>query len=389
MQYRTFGKLDWRPSALGFGAMRLPVVGGDPARIDEAKATKLVRYAIDHGVNYVDTAYGYHHGTSEAFVGRALRDGYRQRVKLATKLPCWLVKEPADFDRLLTEQLARLDTPTIDFYLLHALDGARWRQMRDLGVLDWAERAQADGRISHLGFSFHDTYDAFQEIVDAYDGWCFCQIQYNYLDEAYQAGTRGLRYAADRGLGVIVMEPLRGGLLAGRAGQRPGRGLPPTIQVLWDSAARLRKPAEWAFQWVWNPPEVSLVLSGMSTLAQVRENIASAGRSGPGRLTGDELALISRVRDEYRRLTPIPCTECKYCQPCPNGVNIPTIFSFYNEAMMFNAPGYARYAYANWLSEAERGDRCLACGECETKCPQHIAIIEWLERADRYLTAQA
>lgn len=385
MQYRTFGKLDWRPSALGFGAMRLPVVDGDPARIDEAKATKLVRYAIDHGVNYVDTAYGYHHGTSEAFVGRALRDGYRERVKLATKLPCWLVKEPADFDRLLNEQLARLDTPTVDFYLLHALDAPRWRAMRDLGVLDWAERALGDGRIGHLGFSFHDTYEGFQEIVDAYDGWSFCQIQYNYLDVEYQAGTRGLAYAADRGLGVIVMEPLRGGLLAGRAGQRPGGGLPPTIQALWDSAARRRKPAEWAFQWLWNQPGVSLVLSGMSTLEQVKENIVSAGRSGPGSLTDDELALVARVRDEYRRLTPIPCTECKYCQPCPNGVNIPTIFGFYNEAMMFNAPGYARYAYTNWLPEAERADKCLACGECETKCPQHIAIIEWLERADRYL----
>jgi hypothetical protein len=389
MRYRTFGKLDWQPSALGFGAMRLPVIDGDPARIDEPRATKLLRYAIDHGVNYVDTAYPYHHGTSEAFVGRALRDGYRARVKLATKLPCWLVKEPADFDRYLNEQLERLDTGTIDFYLLHSLDGERWRAMRNLGVLDWAERALAHGRIGHLGFSFHDTYDAFQEIVDAYDGWTFCQIQYNYLDEENQAGTRGLNYAADKGLAVIVMEPLRGGLLAGRAGQRPGRGLPQTVQALWDSAARRRSPAEWAFHWLWNNPAISLVLSGMSTLSQVRENVVSADRSGPNLLTSDELALVSRVRDEYRRLSPIPCTDCKYCQPCPNGVNIPSVFALYNEAMMFNAPGYARHAYANWLPEGERGDRCLACGECETKCPQHIAIMDWLEKADALLGVKA
>ncbi len=388
MQYRTFGKLDWKPSPLGFGAMRLPVIDADPKRINEAKATKMVRYAIDHGVNYVDTAYPYHGGASESFVGRALKDGYRERVKLATKLPCWLVKEPADFDRLLNEQLARLDTPAIDFYLLHALDGARWREMRDLGVIAWAERALADGRIRHLGFSFHDTYDAFQEIVDAYDGWAFCQIQYNYLDEENQAGTRGLEYAADKGLGVVVMEPLRGGLLAGRSAQRPGRGLPSSIQALWDAAPQRRSPAEWAFQWLWNKPEVSLVLSGMSTLAQVKENVISANRSRPGLLTSDELALVSRVRDEYRRLSPIPCTGCKYCQPCPNGVNIPGVFDIYNEAMMFNAPGYARYAYANWMEEAARADKCLACGECESQCPQHIAIIEWLETADRFLTAK-
>jgi len=183
------------------------------------------------------------------------------------------------------------------------------------------------------------------------------------------------------------MEPLRGGMLAGNAGQRKGHGLPPTIQALWNSATQHRKPAEWALQWLWNQPEVSLVLSGMSTLEQVQENIVSANRSGAGSLTEDELALVGRVRDEYRRLIPIPCTDCKYCLPCPNGVSIPRVFEFYNQAIMFNVPEHGRYAYANWLEEAERADNCLACGECETKCPQHIAIIEWLEKADRYLSA--
>jgi predicted aldo/keto reductase-like oxidoreductase len=392
MQYRSFGRLDLKVSALGFGAMRFPMVGGEQGQVDEAKATKMLRYAIDHGVNYVDSAYGYHRGESEKVVGRALKDGYRERVNVATKLPCWLVKEPADFDRLLDEQLARLDTGKIDFYLLHALDAGRWRAMRDLGVIGWAERMMAAGRIGRLGFSFHDNYEAFKEIVDAYDGWAFCQIQYNFMDEERQAGTRGLEYAAGKGLGVVVMEPLRGGLLAGRAGQRPGRGLPASVQALWEAAPQpagrqRRSAAEWALQWLWNKPEVSLVLSGMSTLTQVKENVVSAGRSGAGLLTGEELALVARVRDEYNRLTPIPCTDCKYCQPCPNGVNIPANFAVYNEAVMFNSLGHGRTAYNRWLPEAERADQCLKCGECESQCPQKIEIMQWLPKVHEYLHA--
>ena len=275
MQYRTFGKLDWRPSALGFGAMRLPTIDGDPARIDEPEATRMIRHAIDHGVNYVDTAWPYHRSTSEPFLGRALRDGYRERVKLATKLPCWLVKEAADFDRFLDEQLARLQTDRIDFYLLHALDGERWPMIRDLGVLDWAERAMADGRIGHLGFSFHDKYEVFQEIVDAYDGWTFCQIQYNYMDEEEQAGDARaeLRRGQRAGGG-------RHGAVARRdAGRRcPGTG----AGALGRRAASAALAADWALQWLWNQPAVSLVLSGMSTMAQVEQNLASAEQSAVG-----------------------------------------------------------------------------------------------------------
>jgi predicted aldo/keto reductase-like oxidoreductase len=404
MQYRTFGKLEWHPSALGFGCMRLPTLDGDPGRIDEPEAIRMLRFAIDHGVNYVDTAYPYHRGTSEPFVGRALRDGYRQRVRLATKLPSWLVQTAGDFDRYLDEQLERLQTESIDFYLLHGLGRERWQNLRDLGVLAWAERAMAEGRFHHLGFSFHDSFEVFREIVDAYDGWTFCQIQYNYMDDDYQAGVKGLRYAAERGLGIVVMEPLRGGMLA--------QNVPPAVQALWDTATRghgdaetrgedeglrvtassplrvvPRTPAEWALHWVWNQPEVSLALSGMTTMQQVEENIASAGRSGPGTLAPDELALIDRVKQAYQELCPIPCTDCRYCQPCPNGVAISRIFALYNEATMYNAVERSRMVYEQWLREDERADCCLACGECEAACPQGIEIIEWLKKADQLLAS--
>jgi predicted aldo/keto reductase-like oxidoreductase len=377
MQYRTFGKLDWEPSALGFGAMRLPVIDDNPGKIDEPEATRMLRYAIDHGVNYVDTAYPYHEETSETFLGRALQDGYRQRIKLATKLPSWLVKVAEDCDRYLNEQLERLQTETIDFYLLHGLNEERWPKLRDLNVLEWAEKAMADGRIRYLGFSFHDRYDVFQEIVDASDQWTFCQIQYNYMDEEHQAGTRGLKYAADKGLAVVVMEPIRGGQLA--------RNPPQAIAELWDTAAPRRTPADWALQWVWNHPEVSVVLSGMSTMEQVKQNVASASQSGPGTLTADELALIARVRDKYRELCPIPCTQCRYCMPCPSGVNIPRVLEIYNEAIMYNSHQTARAAYNLWLNKEERADLCTQCAQCEEVCPQEIEIVEWLAQIHQLL----
>jgi len=377
MQYRTFGRLNWKPSALGFGAMRLPVIDKDPARIDEPEATRMIRYAIDHGVNYVDTAYPYHRQTSELFLGRALQDGYRERVKLATKMPCWLIKTADDFDRYLAEQLERLQTDHIDFYLLHGLNGGRWPTLRDLDVLRWAEGAIADGRIGHLGFSFHDQYEVFQEIIDASDLWTLCQIQLNYMDVEHQAGLKGLRYAAAKGMAVVIMEPIRGGRLSNH--------VPPTVQAIWDDAPIQRTPAEWALQWVWNLPEVSLLLSGMSTMAHVKENVESAERSGPGTMSDEELAVIARVREAYEALCPIPCTDCKYCLPCPSGVNIPRVFEIYNDLIMFGDERGAQMAYNNFMNEDERANLCIECGECLEKCPQGIEIPEWLARAHEAL----
>ncbi len=377
MQYRKFGRMDWEVSALGFGAMRLPVIDGKHNQIDEAEATRMVRSAIDRGVNYVDTAYPYHGGESERFLGRALGDGYRERVRLATKMPCWKVETADDFDRLLSEQLEKLQTGHVDFYLLHGLRASNWPKVRDLGVIPWAESAIADGRIGYLGFSFHDDYPVFQEIVDATDLWTFCQIQYNFMDVDYQAGTKGLRYAAGKGLAVVVMEPIRGGRLA--------KMVPPSVQEVWDSAPQRRMPAEWCLQWVWNQPEVSVVLSGMSTMEQVDQNVASAERSGPGTLSAKELALFDRVRTRYEELSPVPCTDCRYCLPCPNGVNIPRIFEIYNDVMMYGDDGRVNWAYNFGLDEKSRADQCVECGECLEKCPQAIEIPDWLAKAHKLL----
>jgi hypothetical protein len=379
MQYRKFGKLQWEVSALGFGAMRLPLTDSDPANVDEPQSIRMIRYAIDHGVNYLDTAYPYHSGQSERIVGRALQDGYRERTKLATKLPARLVESARDFDRYFDEQLRRLQTKKIDFYLLHGLNADSWPKVRDLGVLRWAEGLMADGRVDHLGFSFHDDYEVFRDIVDAYDDWALCQVQYNYMDIDYQAGTAGLKYAADKGLAVVVMEPLRGGALC----KEP----PEQVAKIWQNSAQKRTLAEWGLLWVWSQPEVSVALSGMSAMEQVVENVAIAERSGPGTLATDELALIGRVREAYSRLRPLPCTNCGYCMPCRNGVEIPRIFQLYNDAMVYQEPRTARMHYRGpgGLGEEQRADRCIDCGECVEACPQEIPIPEWLQKAHALL----
>jgi predicted aldo/keto reductase-like oxidoreductase len=376
MQYRRFGKLDWKVSALGFGCMRLPTIGETKSNIDEPEAARMLHHAIDHGVNYVDTAYPYHGGNSEWFLGRALQGGYRDKVRLATKLPTWLIETAEDFDRYLNEQLEKLQTDHVDFYLLHGLRESRWPKVRDLGVREWSEKAIADGRIGHLGFSFHDSTDVLKDIVDAAD-WTFCQIQHNYMDIEYQAGTEGLRYAASKGLAVVIMEPLLGGQLVGP---------PQQIQHLWDTAAVKRKPADWALQWLWNQPEVSVVLSGMSAMEQVEENVASAGASGIDTLTEEELALVGQVRIKYRELCPIPCTQCGYCMPCPNDVNIPRNLRLYNDGLIYEKPDNARGVY-KWLSQDQKAgaDACIQCRECEEKCPQGIPISEWMPVVDEVL----
>jgi predicted aldo/keto reductase-like oxidoreductase len=369
MNYRKFGGMDWEVSALGFGCMRFPVIGGNSSLIDEKAAGEMLYLAIDQGLNYIDTAYPYHGGQSESFIGRTLQGAYRDKVKLATKMPSWKIEKTEDFDFYLNEQLERLLTDQIDCYLLHGLDKKRWTKIESLGVLSWAEKARADGRIKHLGFSFHDEFDVFKSIVDAYPMWDFCMIQYNYMDQDFQAGKEGLKYAADMGLGVVIMEPLRGGRLV-----EP----PENIQVIWDTAETERTPAEWSLQWLWNQPQVSLVLSGMSTLDQVHENLNSAAKSGIGSLTDNELRLVTHVKETYQNMALIPCTRCNYCLPCPEGVDIPRILKIYNDGIMYDKVESSRTDYNLWVPADAKGDNCVVCRECEEQCPQDIQISDWL-----------
>jgi len=377
MQYRQLGPFK-DISILGMGCMRLPVIDGDESRIDEPAATHLLHRAVDQGINYFDTAYPYHQGHSETFLGRALEsERLRDRVLLATKLPSWAIESRQDCDRYLDEQLQRLRTDRIDCYLLHALKADWWYKLYDLGVLDFLDRAIADGRIGCAGFSFHDELPLFKEIVDAYD-WSFCQIQYNYMDEDIQAGRRGLEYAADKGLGVIVMEPLRGGHLA--------RPAPAEIQQLWDRSEVQRSPAEWALRFVWNRPEVTCLLSGMNDLQQIVENCRIADQTQPGSLSSEELALIETVRDTMRKRIKVPCTACNYCLPCPAGVNIPRIFSIFNDCFIYGDRLFPHRIYSITMNTAELASNCTRCGKCEAACPQQIAIMEMLEEAHRVLS---
>jgi uncharacterized protein len=375
MQYRKFGPLDWQVSALGFGAMRLPVLDGDNSKIDRPEAIRMIRYAINQGVNYVDTAYPYHMGTSEGVVGEALKDGYREKVRLATKMPTWKIESYDDFDRFYNEQLDRLQTDVVDFYLLHALNKDIWKKINDFGVLQWAEKAFKDGRIRYLGFSFHDQYPIFKEILDSTDLWTFCQIQYNYMDTNNQAGIKGLKDAAAKGLAVVVMEPLLGGKLA---------NAPAAVQAVWDSALEKRTPADWALQWVWNQPEVTLLLSGMSTMEQVEQNLASASRSGIGNLSSEDLALFDTVKEKYDELCPVPCTGCEYCLPCTSDINIPTMFELLNGARMYGVLDQMRKWYSQ-IDAEKRADQCTQCLQCEERCPQHITISEWMIVVDEIM----
>ncbi len=384
LKYRRFGKLDWKVSALGFGAMRLPTIGGDRSNVDEELAIRMIRYAINHGVNYVDTAYRYHEGKSEIIVGKALKDGYREKVRIATKMPMHQVNAREELDTIFNDQLEKLQVKYIDNYLLHGLDEANWSKVKELNVIDWAEKKIIEGKIHYLGFSFHDTFKVFQDIIDSYSGWTFCQIQYNYVDTKScdrTPGTRGLKYASDKGLAVVIMEPIQGGNLAVKP--------PEEIATLFEQEGAIRSPAEWALQWVWNQPEVSLALSGMSKMNQVVENVNSASNSGSGTMTERELKFLSKIRKTFLSYGFIGCTDCKYCQPCPQGVVIPEILASYND--YYRNQNDAKMEkqiekkFEGLVTAGTGPDTCIRCGQCEEKCPQQLPIRTLISRANMTL----
>ncbi len=368
MLYRKFGKTEEMLSVLGFGAMRLPVIDNDNSRIDEEKAIKMIRHSIDEGVNYLDTAYVYHDKAAEKFCAKVMKDGYREKVKIATKYPCFLDSDMRD---ILEEQLANLEVDCIDFYLMHALCHEYWGNIKSHNYKEFLDEAKRSGKIKYAGFSFHDDIDLFKEIVEDYP-WDFCQIQLNYLDENFQAGIEGMHYAAKKGLGIVIMEPLRGGTLA-------ITDLPEELENIWKRAPIVRSPAEWALRYVWNYPEVGVVLSGMGSMEQVEENIHTAAEARPCSLTREELEIIDEVKGFFQKKIRVNCTNCRYCMPCPAGVNIPEHFWAYNHDSQFSDFGKAKYWVTGWLKESERANLCMECGHCESRCPQKIEIIRHLK----------
>ncbi len=357
MQYRKFGSTGVQVSALGFGCMRLPL--NSDGTVDEAEAISIIRHAIDQGVNYIDTAYPYHQETSEIIVGKALQDGYSEKVYLATKSPMWKLEKEEDFDEILEEQLQKLRTDHIDFYLLHALNKERFEEkVKGFHLIDHMMKAREAGKIRYLGFSFHDDLETFKRIVDYTDQWDFCQIQYNYINTDSQDGDEGLRYAADKGMGVIVMEPLLGGRLASLSGH-VAECLPS------DKTA-----VEHALDFVWDKKEVSLLLSGMSARQQVLDNLVYADRSAVGMLSEEAKAAYVKAKEVYDRMSMVACTACAYCMPCPFGLNIPELFKTYN---LYGVVGKGD-AQAAYEKQQVRADQCRACHKCEQVCPQGIKV---------------
>ena len=375
MLYRQLNKTGIDLSILGFGCMRLPTLDHKPEKIDYPKASQMLHYAIDHGVNYVDTAYFYHaavfgqRGGSEPFVGEALSGGWRKKVHLATKMPLFLVKHKEQMDTFLKEQLERLKTDYLDFYLLHGLNGETWNRMRDMGVREFLNKKIAEGKLRFPAFSFHGNTEDFIRICNEYD-WTFAQIQYNYMDIDIQAGNKGLKYAADKGIGVVVMEPLKGGKLAQK--------LPAEMISVFNASPIKKSPAEWALRFVWNEAGVSSLLSGMNSMEQVIENIGIADDGIPNSLGKDELLMFDSLRIAMSARIKADCTDCRYCMSCASGVDIPDVLAALNNAAIWNDsnPWLTGYTPING-----KAGKCTECKECEKVCPQELPISTFMKEA--------
>lgn len=377
MQYIKFGKQDFSVSRFGMGCMRMPskIVSEGKRKIDEDESIKMIRYAIDHGVNYFDTAYAY--GDSELVVGKALSEGYREKVKLATKLPSWEIKSYGDFNKYLDEQLKRLQVECIDTYLLHAMKQTFWENFKKLDVFKFLDEAKKQGEIVCAGFSFHDQLSLFKEIVDSYN-WDMCQIQLNYLDEHMQAGLEGLHYSASKGLPVVIMEPLKGGSLV--------NNLPNEVTELLKEDGSGINPVRLALRYLYSLPEATVILSGVSSMEQLKEDIEIFNSMPSGPLNDKELMLVNRVKDLLKSKIVIGCTGCGYCMPCPSGVAIPDLFKSYNDVHMFNQLKLSKIFYQDVFTNGKKdASQCTECGQCEEKCPQRLEIIQGLKDVNKLL----
>jgi len=377
MKYREFGKTGAKVSAFGMGCMRMPTYTNEAGetKVDRPKAIEMIHRAVEGGVNYFDTAYVYHNEESESVVGEALSGELRDKVMIATKLPMWKLTCEEDVERIFNEELERLNTDYIDVYLLHSLGAESIEVIKKYNVLSFLDRMKAEGKIRYAAFSFHDNMEAFKKLVDLYP-FDMCQIQLNILDINEQATAEGMRYAASKGMAVVIMEPLRGGTLA---------NVPSEVQALYDAMPAKRNPAEWGFRFMYNFPEVSVILSGVSTMEQLEDNLRIFDAAEANSCSDEENELFVKVREAYDARIRVRCTDCKYCQPCPQGVVIPKIFSLYNDFAVFDHVAGNKRRYAKVMDQGFDATKCVECGACEEICPQHIAIIEKLKEAHEHL----
>ena len=380
MLYNTLGKTNLEVSRLGFGTMRLPTKANN-GDIYKEESAKMLSYAIENGINLIDTAYSYHsenlgdNGESENFVGEFLSENsLREEVLLQTKSPSWLMEDFRDFDRYLDEQLEKLQTDYIDIYLLHSLTVPEWYKVKDLNVLDFLDDCLSSGKVKHVGFSSHIEVDYLIEILDEYPKWEVCLTQMNYLDEYYQSGAMGFNYLRQINVGSEIMEPLRGSRLV--------QNIPSEVNALWNQAEIERTPIQWAFQYLWNRNDVDCVLSGMTSFEQVKENIEIASKLDE--ISDNDLELIREVARTYRTFIGNDCSRCGYCMPCPHGVNIINCFAEYNIAHMMGNPKASAMQYFSLIDDDSRADSCIGCEECLPFCTQMLDIPEELRKVHDY-----